>query len=52
MLKWAAIFLIIAILAAALGFSGLIAGTAATFAKILFGLFIIMFIVSLITGRK
>lgn len=52
MLKWSAIFLIIAIVAALLGFGGMIAGAAATIAKILFGLFLIIFIVSLITGRK
>lgn len=52
MLRWAAIFLIIAIVAALLGFGGIIAGTAATIAKGLFILFLIVFVVSLLTGRK
>jgi uncharacterized membrane protein YtjA (UPF0391 family) len=37
--------------AAVLGF-GVIAGTAATIAKILFTIFLILFLVSLITGRR
>jgi uncharacterized membrane protein YtjA (UPF0391 family) len=50
MLSWAITFLVIALIAAALGFGG-IAGTAAGFAKILFFVFLIMFVVSLIFGR-
>ena len=50
MLAWAITFLIIALIAAALGF-GTLAGTAATFAKILFFVFLVLFIVSLIFGR-
>jgi uncharacterized membrane protein YtjA (UPF0391 family) len=50
MLSWAITFLVIALIAAALGFGG-IAGTAAGFAKILFFVFLIMFVVSLIMGR-
>jgi uncharacterized membrane protein YtjA (UPF0391 family) len=51
MLSWSITFLIIAIIAAVLGF-GVIAGTAATLAKILFGVFLILFLVSLLTGRR
>jgi uncharacterized membrane protein YtjA (UPF0391 family) len=51
MLNYAFLFLIIALLAAVLGF-GVIAGTAATIAKILFLLFLILFIVSLILGKR
>ena len=47
MLSWAITFLIIALIAAVLGFGG-IAGTAAGIAKILFGVFLILFIVSLL----
>jgi len=51
MLSWAITFLIIALVAAVLGFGGL-SGTAATAAQICFGVFIILFIVSAITGRR
>ena len=47
MLKWALIFLVISIVAGALGFSGIAQG-AATIARILFGLFLILFILVLI----
>jgi uncharacterized membrane protein YtjA (UPF0391 family) len=47
MLKWALIFLVISIVAGALGFSGIAQG-AATIAKVLFGLFLILFILVLI----
>lgn len=51
MFQWGIIFLVIALIAAALGF-GALAGTAATAAKIVFVVGIIIFIVSLFTGRK
>ena len=51
MLSWAVTFLVIAIIAAVLGF-GVITGIAATIAKVLFGLFLILFVISLITGRR
>ncbi|HVQ20231.1 MAG TPA: DUF1328 domain-containing protein [Terrimicrobiaceae bacterium] len=47
MLSWALTFLIIALIAAVLGFGG-IAGSAAWIAQVLFGLFIILFLVSLL----
>ena len=50
MLSYAIIFLIIALIAGVLGF-GVVAGTAATIAKILFVVFLILFVVSLIRGR-
>lgn len=50
MLSWALTFLVIALVAAAFGFGG-IAGTAAGIAKILFFVFLILFVVSLIVGR-
>jgi uncharacterized membrane protein YtjA (UPF0391 family) len=50
MLSWALTFLVIALIAGVLGF-GVIAGTAAEIAKILFVLFLVLFVVSLIFGR-
>jgi uncharacterized membrane protein YtjA (UPF0391 family) len=47
MLKWTIIFLVVALLAGALGFAGL-AGTAAMIAKVLFFIFLILFLVTLI----
>jgi uncharacterized membrane protein YtjA (UPF0391 family) len=51
MISWAVTFLIIAIIAAILGFTG-IAGSAVWIAQILFGLFLILFIIALIFGRR
>ncbi|MFO1092739.1 MAG: DUF1328 domain-containing protein [Planctomycetaceae bacterium] len=51
MLSWAVMFLIIALIAGVLGF-GVVAGTAAWIAKVLFVVFLIMFVVSLVSGRK
>ena len=50
MLSYAIIFLIIALVAGVLGF-GVVAGPAATIAKICFVVFLILFVVSLIRGR-
>ena len=46
MLRWAFIFLIVALAAAILGFGG-IAGAAAGVAKVLFFIFLLLFIVGL-----
>lgn len=51
MLGWALTFLVVALIAAALGFGG-IAGAATGIAKILFFVFLVLFIVSLIFGRR
>jgi len=51
MLGWALTFFLIAIVAAGFGFWGL-AGTAAWIAKVLFFVFLVLFVVSLITGRR
>jgi len=51
MFRWGIIFLVIALIAAALGFGGL-AGTASWAAKIVFVVGIILFLVSLFTGRR
>ena len=47
MLKWAIIFLVISLVAGALGFTGLAAG-AARIAKILFGIFLAIFVILLV----
>jgi uncharacterized membrane protein YtjA (UPF0391 family) len=49
MLYWAAVFFIIALIAAVLGFGGIAAG-AAGIAKILFFVFLVAFVVSLLMG--
>ena len=49
MLYWSLMFLVIALLAGLFGF-GLIAGTSYAIAKVLFFVFIVIFIVSLIMG--
>lgn len=48
MLSWALTFLVIALIAAALGFGG-IAGTSAGIAKILFFIFLALFVISLLS---
>jgi uncharacterized membrane protein YtjA (UPF0391 family) len=47
MLKWALIFLVISLVAGALGFNGVARG-ASSIAKILFGIFLAIFIILLI----
>ncbi|MFC3182996.1 DUF1328 domain-containing protein [Cypionkella sinensis] len=47
MLSWALTFLVIALIAAALGFGG-IAGTSAGIAQILFFIFLALFVISMI----
>lgn len=51
MLGWGLIFLVIALLAAALGFGGVLVGTALWAAKIVFIVAIIVWIISLFAGR-
>jgi uncharacterized membrane protein YtjA (UPF0391 family) len=51
MLRWALIFLIVALIAGALGFFRL-EGTAMWIAKVLFIVFLILFIISLVSGRR
>lgn len=47
MLKWAVIFLVISLVAGALGFSGIARG-AATIAKVIFFIFLAMFVLILV----
>ena len=49
MLKWAFFFLVIALIAGALGFTG-VAGAAMGLAKILFFLFLVLFVAFLLLG--
>ena len=49
MLYWSLVFLVIALLAGLFGF-GLIAGTSYAIAKVLFFIFLIIFVISLIMG--
>lgn len=51
MLNYAITFLIIAIIAGVLGF-GVIAGTAAMIARVLFIIFLVLFVASLFGGKK
>ncbi len=50
MISWAITFLIIALIAAVFGFGG-IAGSAMGMAQVLFFVFLVMFVLSLIFGR-
>ncbi len=51
MLSYTIMFLLIPLVAGALGF-GVIAGTAATIAKVCFIVFLLLFIATLLRGRK
>lgn len=51
MLRWALVFLVVAIIAAVFGFGG-IAGEAAWIARILLFVFLILFVGAFILGRK
>ena len=51
MLSWAITFLIIALIAGLLGFTS-IAGTAIGFAKIIFVVFLVLFLLSFVMGRR
>jgi len=51
MIAWALIFLAVAIAAGILGFGGII-GAQAWIAQVLFILFLVFFLVSLLSGRK
>jgi uncharacterized membrane protein YtjA (UPF0391 family) len=51
MLRWALAFAVLALLAGVLGFGGL-AGDFSYFARILLFIFLVLFVVSLIFGRR
>jgi uncharacterized membrane protein YtjA (UPF0391 family) len=50
MLQWGLVFLIVAIIAAIFGF-GVIAGTAAWIAKVIFIVFIVLFLIAVFSRR-
>ena len=49
MLYWAAIFLVIALVAAVFGFGG-VASTAVSIAQVLFFIFIVLFVIAIVVG--
>jgi len=51
MLRWAIMFLVIALISALFGFTD-VAGTSMVAAKILFFVFLVLFVLSLLFGRK
>ena len=51
MLRWTVIFLIVGIIAAVFGFGGIPAG-AAGITKVLFFIFLVLFVLSLLFGRR
>jgi uncharacterized membrane protein YtjA (UPF0391 family) len=51
MLSYAVVFLLVALVAGILGF-GVIAGTAAMIAKVLFIIFLVLFVASLFRGQR
>jgi uncharacterized membrane protein YtjA (UPF0391 family) len=51
MLRWALIFLVVAIVAALFGFGGIAEGAAAI-AKVLFYIFLVLFLLALIFGAS
>lgn len=51
MLRWALLFLIVALIAALFGFTDA-AGTSMVAAKIMFFVFLVMFVVSLVMGTR
>jgi len=51
MLSWAFSFLVLALIAGLLGFTT-VAGAAIEFAKILFFIFLVLFVVFLVIGRR
>jgi uncharacterized membrane protein YtjA (UPF0391 family) len=51
MLRWALLFLVVALIAALFGFTG-VAGTSMFAARILFFVFLVVFVVSLVLGTR
>lgn len=51
MLRWALMFLVIALISALFGFTD-VAGTSMVAAKILFFVFLVLFVVSLVVGGR
>jgi uncharacterized membrane protein YtjA (UPF0391 family) len=51
MLRWALLFLVVALIAALFGFTD-VAGTSMVAAKILFFVFLVLFVISLLMGTR
>lgn len=51
MLRWAVVFLVVALIAALFGFTN-VAGTSIAAAQILFFVFLVLFVVSLLVGDR
>ena len=51
MLRWALVFLIVALLAGLFGFTDIM-GTSYLIAKVLFFVFLVLFVLSLLMGRR
>lgn len=51
MLSWGITFLILALIAAVFGF-GVLSGTAMTAAKICIGVFLVLAVISMVTGKQ
>ena len=51
MLRWALLFLVVALIAALFGFTT-VAGTSMIAARILFFVFLVMFVISLVMGSR
>ena len=51
MLYWAVVFLIVAIIAGIFGFTGIV-GASLWIAKVLFFIFLILFVISLVMGKR
>lgn len=52
MIGWGLAFLVIALIAAALGLGGILVGTALTAAKIIFIVAMVIWIISFFTGKR
>lgn len=51
MLRWSLVFLVLALVAAGLGFTA-VAGAAAGIAQMLFWIFLVVFLITLFLGRR
>ena len=52
MLKWAIVLLVVAIILAILGFGGFLVGALVDIAQVLFWVFIVLFVLALVFGRR
>ena len=50
--RWSIVLLVLALLMAVLGFGGLVIGALASIVKVLFVVFVVVFLASLVIGRR